>query len=428
MKNLYFFIIILLSLLFFSFNNSDEKNKQEKKIYKKAQREYNNGNYKVATNLYLELLKIDSCNFDYNYELALLFFYELNKKAIAIKYFETASQYMKDDAIPNLYNYLGQAYYASHRYEDAIGSYMQYSKFPPKEGFIKISMKKYIKKCEVAKERIKEYERNKKEYGIINLGPNINSEYPEYSAFKIFSDSVIIFNTLRDFDIDFNQYIETIYFSQMKNEECTIAKKILEIPEYNNIIIGNLWHEAAISITNDETQIIVHKKNKLWVSNFIKGVWQKPVKFSKNINSNYSQEHASISGDGNKIFFSSSDKKTKNIDIYMSVKQCDGKWGKSIKLGTEINTESNEDCPEISKDGNTLYFSSKGHNSKGGYDIFKSTFVNGKWTKAENIDSLNSTKNDMFYKYNKNNNVAFFSSDRDGGFGDMDIYMVKFKK
>ena len=203
-----FFIISVLSLLFLSFNDNRDNNKKEKNIYKKAQREYYNGNYKVAKNLYLQLLAIDSCNFDYNYELALLFFYELNKKNEAIYYFETASHYMTKDTIPDLYNYLGQAYYAAHRYDDAIVSYKKYSKYPPKEGFFKISMKNYIKRCNTAKEKINEYEKNKKEYGIINLGPNINTEFPEYTAFEIFSDSVLIFNSLRDFDIDFNEYIK----------------------------------------------------------------------------------------------------------------------------------------------------------------------------------------------------------------------------
>ena len=421
-------IISIISLVFLSFINDNDQKKQEKKLYKKAQREYDNGNYKDARNLYLQLLKIDSCNFDYNYELALLFFYEMNKKNDAVHYFEVASCYMLKDTTPELYNYLGQAYYAAHRYDEAIKSYEKYSKYPAKEGFFKISMKKYINRCKKAKKKLNEYEKNKKEYGIINLGPNINTEYPEYNAFEIFSDSVIIFNTLRDFDIDFNEYIEKIYISNIKNGKLSIAEKIFDKPKYNKLLINGLWHKAAISINNDETNFIVHQGNRLWHSNFVKGAWQKPVKYSKKINLNYSQEHASISGDGNTIYFSSADKKTKNIDIYISVKQSDGKWGKSVKLGNEINTDKNEDSPEISEDGNTLYFSSEGHNSKGGYDIFKSILKDGKWTKAENIDSLNSNKNDMFFKYNKKNNVAFFSSDRNGGFGDMDIYMVKFKK
>ncbi len=422
------FIISVLSLLFLSFNDNSDKNKTEKKLYRKAQREYYNGNYKVAKNLYLQLLVIDSCNFDYNYELGLLLSYELYQKTKAIHYFEIASHIITKDTIPDLYNYLGQAYYAAGRYDDAIASYEKYSNYPLKEGFFKIGMKKYIKKCNVAKEKIRKYEKNKKEYGIINLGPNINTEFPEYTAFEIFSDSVLIFNSLRDFDIDFNEYIETIYISYIKNSKFTSAKKITEVQKYKDLVIDQVWHEAAISVTPDETNIIIHRNNRLWISDFLKGKWQKPIKFCKNINSNFSQEHASISGDGNTIYFSSYDKKTKNLDIYMAVKQSDGKWGKSVKLGNQINSDQNEDSPEISEDGKTLYFSSEGHESKGGYDIFKSVFKNENWTKAENIDSLNSTRNDMFFKYYKKNKVAFFSSDRKGGFGEMDIYMVKFKE
>lgn len=429
MKNLKVILIIsVLSLFFLSFNNINDKNKHEKKLYKKAQREYYNGNYKIAKNLYLQLLTIDSSNFNYNYELALLFFYELNMKSASIHYFKDASHYMIKDTIPDLYNYLGQAYYAAHRYDDAISSYEKYRKFPPKEGFLKISMTKYIRKCNIAKKKIKEYKKNKKDYGIINLGPNINTEYSEYTGFEIFSDSVIIFNTLRDFDIDFKQYIETIYISYIKNGKFTAAKKIIDIPKYKNLLLDQFWHEATIGVNYNETQMIVHRNNKLWTSNLVKGIWQKPVKFSKNINFNYSQEHASISGDGNTIYFSCYSKKNKNIDIYKSVKQADNKWGKAVKLGDEINSEKNEDSPEISEDGKTLYFSSEGHGSKGGYDIFKSNLINGKWTQAVSIDSLNSIRDDIFFKYSKKNNVAFFSSDRKGGFGGMDVYMVKFKK
>ncbi|RLD55633.1 MAG: hypothetical protein DRJ01_16390 [Bacteroidetes bacterium] len=429
MKKIKTFIIIsITSLLLLSFVNENEQKKLEKKLYKKAQREYDNGNYKNAKKIYLQLLEIDSSSFDYNYELALLCFYEMNKKIDAIHYFEAAARNMESDTLPDLFNYLGQAYYSAHRYAEAIKSYEKYSQYPAKEGFFKISMKKYINRCKLAQKRIEEYEKNKKEYGIINLGPNINTEYPEYNAFEIFSDSVILFNTLRDFDIDFNEYIEHIYISNIKNGKFSIAKEIFGNPKYNKLIINELWHESVISINNDETEIIVHQGTKLWHSNFNDGVWQKPLKFSKKINLNYSQEHASISGDGNTIYFSSYDKKSKNLDIYMATKQTNGKWGESVKLGNEINTDKNEDSPEISEDGNTLYFSSEGHNSKGGYDIFKSVLNNGKWSKAENIDSLNTSKNDMFYKYNKKLNVAFFSSDRDEGFGDMDIYMVKFKE
>ncbi len=115
-------------------------------------------------------------------------------------------------------------------------------------------------------------------------------------------------------------------------------------------------------------------------------------------------------------------------DIYRVNKLPNGEWTKPISIGEEINTEFDEDYPFLHPDGRTLYFSSKGYNSMGGYDIFKSTInpQTGKWTYPENLDfPINTPDDDILYISDVDNKLAYFASSRASKQGELTVYRVK---
>ena len=115
------------------------------------------------------------------------------------------------------------------------------------------------------------------------------------------------------------------------------------------------------------------------------------------------------------------------LDIYMSQLDAKGEWGKAINLGPIINTPDNEDSPYIHHDGVTLYFSSDGHPRLGNSDIFVSEFTNNKWKKPENMGyPLNSWEYDGFFTLSPDKKKGYFSTAKEGGLGDADIYSITF--
>ena len=127
------------------------------------------------------------------------------------------------------------------------------------------------------------------------------------------------------------------------------------------------------------------------------------------------------------LFTSEDNRGNGGLDIYKSKKQSDGSWGVPENLGKTINTEHDEDSPYLSDDGKTLYFSSKGHESFGNYDIYKSTMINGEWSQPKNLEQpINSSGNDIFMVESDNLTSGYFSSYRKGGYGDMDIYKITY--
>jgi len=131
----------------------------------------------------------------------------------------------------------------------------------------------------------------------------------------------------------------------------------------------------------------------------------------------------------NEYYFSSYGENEKNSrDIYKVVKLPSGEFSKPINLGPIINTNKDENFPFMHPNGRSLYFCSKGHNSMGGYDIFKSDWDpnTSMWTKPINLDfAINSPDDDIMFITNKNNSLAYFASTRSSIMGRTHIYKIK---
>jgi len=113
------------------------------------------------------------------------------------------------------------------------------------------------------------------------------------------------------------------------------------------------------------------------------------------------------------------------MDIYRAEKDKNGQWANIKNLGPIINTKDNEDAPFIHPDGKTLFFTSDGHNTMGGKDIFKSVYLGTKWTEPENMSyPINTPANDNYFTLTADAKRGFFSSDRKGSLGGQDIYAL----
>ncbi len=114
-------------------------------------------------------------------------------------------------------------------------------------------------------------------------------------------------------------------------------------------------------------------------------------------------------------------------DIYVRRKLPDGSWGMPQQIQGNVNTAFDEDFPYMHPDGNYLYFSSKGHNSMGGYDVFRSKFDpdNNSFGPPENMDfAVSSPDDDVFYVVDSLNKNAYFASARQSESGKLFVYKV----
>lgn len=135
-----------------------------------------------------------------------------------------------------------------------------------------------------------------------------------------------------------------------------------------------------------------------------------------------------ISKDAQVIYYASFGKGSLGgKDLYEIRKLANGQWSSPVSLGGRINSNQNEDFPFLDRDGRTLYFSSRGHNSTGGYDIFKSTydFSSGGWSEPENLGiPLNTTDDDFLFVTNPENNTAMYATSLDALPGKLKVRVI----
>lgn len=276
-------------------------------------------------------------------------------------------------------------------------------------------MLKKIESCQNAKQ-LKE---NKTYFDYFNLGDNINSADDNFQAELSGNGNSIVYMAGLKF-------YNAIYHSKKVNGKWTPPVNLS--PQVKSD--GNLF---VSSLSADGTTLYMTKNDNfnsdIYVSYFNDSIWSEAEKLNDNINTTYWESHASESHDGSTLYFSSSKiEGYGGMDIYKSEKnQVTGEWSEPVNLGDVINTPFNEDCPFLTKDGKRLYFSSQGHNTIGGFDIFYSVKSDSNtWTKPVNIGyPINSTDDDIFFTPFNEGNGAFYSMfGLEDSYGKDDIYYL----
>jgi len=156
----------------------------------------------------------------------------------------------------------------------------------------------------------------------------------------------------------------------------------------------------------------------------------KPEEMQTDVDKKKKEESVIVTkNNSQEIYFSSfGDDAKGSRDIYKIVKLPNFTFSKPIKLPAEINTAYDEEFPYITPDGKTFFFCSKGHNSMGGYDIFKSTFdaTTGKYSTPINLDfAINTPDDDILYVYDGKSDFAYFSSKRSSASDKVVVYKIK---
>lgn len=266
---------------------------------------------------------------------------------------------------------------------------------------------------------------------ISNLGISINSGFDDHSPLVSFTDNRIFFTSRRpagnDRKLIDGQFPEKVFFADFKNGEWKSPRLVKEF-------FSRTRHKSILSLSPDGTRIFLFENDNLgksiYESQFVNGQWQEPVSLPTPINSEWDETHASLSPDQSTLYFTSNRPGGfGGLDIYLIRKDAYGKWMEPVNLGPAINTEKDEETPMLHPDGKTLYFSSQGHSSMGGADVFYSQLQSdGTWAQAVNMGyPINSPDDDFFFVPTLDKSQAFFASYRfSQNQGRTDLYKVDF--
>ena len=380
---------------------------------------YGKKDYKNALATYLAAQEINPDDAYLNFKIGLTYLYS-ETKSKAATYIDKA--YRLNPAVnPDIDYHLGIAFQNTNSFKLAIEHFERFKK--KRSNLASIADEK-IAECQVADS----LSQNELNVIIENLGEGVNTPYNDYSPIISADGNTLIFTSNRTDDparAKANANFEDIFVSYKNGNKWSVPKPISQ-----NINIK--YNDAAASLSPDgKTLFLYYEEGEgdIYASTRNGDAWSEAKPLNKNINTALFWETcASVSPDGKKLFFASNRPGgIGELDIYMSQLDAKGDWGKAVNLGPIINTPNNEDSPFIHHDGTTLYFSSDGHPRLGNSDIFVSEFVNNKWKKPENMGyPLNSWEYDGFFTLSPDKKKGYFSTAKEGGLGDADIYSITF--
>ncbi|MFN5460926.1 MAG: hypothetical protein ACK5AY_13525 [Bacteroidota bacterium] len=386
-------------------------------------------NYRDAIPIYLQLLEKNPKNYIFNYRLGFCYLNTNINKPHALPYLRNCVKSVK--LFPDIWQLLGRAYHLNNQFDSAIYCYKKHIDLN-----IKASNEKDRLKVDVAirqAENAKSIYANPVKVHFYNMGTNINTEFPDYIPWVTSDEKRLYFTSRRKSllsrEIETDGYFSSdIYVSEDINGKWEKSKLLIG-PGINSAL-----DEELVGMRPDGEELIIYKDHikdygDLYFSLKNNNNFRLPEKYGNQINGEI-EYSGSISEDDELFFFVRKTKsKNSNQDIYFCKKLPNGSWGLPISAGPEINTELNEDYPFLSMDGKTFYFSSEGHNSMGGYDLFKCQWNpdSNRFSNVVNLGyPLNTADDEKNISILPDNRAGYISAWRKDGMGDLDVYRVKF--
>lgn len=388
--------------------------------------------------------QLDSTSANINYMLGICYLSNPLLKTKAEQHLEIAvkdisDKYKTDDAgertaPPLALFYYGEALHVNYKFDEANAMYAEFNKYvdPKDVEYVKM-VEKEVNTTKVAKQILSD----PINVTITNLGDSINSPFPEYSPVLSADERMIIFTTRRPNSTGGQKTTDNKYFEDIvvsyKDDDGNWSKPVSLSQNVNTY-----GHEASINLTPDGQTLIVYRNDasttnpeegngNIYYTTFDGKDWSPLQEFGSDVNTPFMETHACLSADGNILFFSSERPGGfGGKDIYRCVKLPNQKWSKALSMGPIINTEFDEDGGFIHPDGRTFFFASNGPKSMGGFDIMYATLdEDTKFSNVTNIGyPINTTEDDIFYVTSPDGKRGYFSSAKQGGYGDNDIYRI----
>ena len=391
------------------------------------------GDYNAALRLYRVEYTDHGTDAMLNYRMGEAYL-GLNQGEDALAYFQKAEKY-DPNVDKELYYNLARAYrmvaYQKKAIE-AVEKYLANEKLPKADVEKANSLKR---KCEVTLEMMAK----PVDVEITSAGDGINTkDNHEYHPSVTADGKLMVFTSRREdteggkrYDGD-NDWYEDVYISYWSDSLKGWAPAV-PIPG----AINSEGHDANLSISPDGRQLFIFKNKNagdIFVSKtrMNKGAseaiangspdaarlmslnrWSKAYSLGKNVNTGYFDSNASVTADGKTIYFISERPMggKGNGDIWTANSMSTTSWDKATNLEA-LNTIEDEKSVFIAADGKTIFFSSKGHDNLGGYDIFVSRLQeDGTWGTPQNLGyPINTPGDEVDFTITADGRTAYYST------------------
>jgi len=419
-----------------SFFTTDIDFKDAWKGVKKGTKFFNQkkkGSYQQAVDYLSVAYEYNPDNAELNYELGIsyLMSHDEENGLIHVK----KAFFLNPTVAEDIHFWLGRAYHLNADFQDAIDEYTLYrsgltDRQLKKQG---ADVNKLISECEAGLQ----LQSAPVNVIIDNLGDSVNSSYPDYSPVFAPYDSIVFFTSRRPTTtggkrnrLVSNEFYEDVYFTSALHGQW-------QAPAQMPKPINSRKNDASVAVNPNGTGVLIYRGRKGNGNIFIsfKSIknngddkWTRPKQVIRKVNKKKFRETSlTFNSDSSLVYFVSNRKKGYGgKDIWMSRRRGNSNsgWTKPVNIGKPVNTIYDEESVFLQNDS-VLYFASKGHNSMGGYDLFKAYILpDGRWGSVVNVGyPLNTPDNDMFMFMNQDNRTGYFTSaGQDDNFGDMDLY------
>lgn len=331
--------------------------------------------------------------------------------------------------------YLGRAFHLNLRFDEAIAEFNKFLADKKADKKMKEEAQTYIRNCEAGKTLLA----NPIEVSITNIGEPVNTTGSEYVPLISADESTIAFTYRGELSLGGKQAVfgdksasEGVYFEDIMMSEKDSAGK-WKSPRMLDETINTKNNDACVALSQDALTLYMFRSvpgdiGTLYTTRFRDTSWTKPELIPGQINSPAWEGSITVSPNGRIAYFASERPGGKGgRDIWLAHLMPDSTWGRITNAGDSINTMFDDDAPFFHPSGQYLIIASRGHNSMGGYDIFRCDRINDTtWTKARNIGyPINTPGDDIYYSLTSDGKKGYYSSGKSGGFGLQDIYLVE---